>query len=450
MCEVNESMYFFSHRQAVQLSQQLNIDELVSKAINQLYNNRAVDKKTARQLMQSHYEPLKQAVEEGFGKKLFEVEYNSPNYEFLKALQTNTAVFAAFKSHAATKGMAALLKDADGNLKPREQYVREALQLDSTYRKHYLNTEYDTAVRQARMAANWQRYEKNKRLYPNLKYLRSRAAKPDEKHLQYVGIVRPVDDPFWDKHYPPNRWLCQCSVEPTRDEATDLPDNLPPVHPAFALNSGKQQQVFDYKNSEYIKAAPAKERPALIRDAEKMVANDIAKNIPYQPIYKSKAGNEVKAHPLAFDNGDFEKCTLAARELANQKNGPRLIEILPDLANTALREALLPGAKGKKNPDYRIGDKYWELKEPDGDRPGTRTFKNLLRDALSQADGIVLVVPEGYCTEDVLTKEVGRIYKHKDFQHFPMWLKFQNKWQQHDQRTWRAWYNQVHKTTNPR
>jgi len=450
MCTFCENTFVFGTRQSIQLNKKLDIDGLVQQALNQLYNDRKVDKKTAKKLAQSHYEPLKEAVEEGYGKSLFKVEYNTPNYEFLKALQTNAAVFATFKSHAATKQMAGLLKDAEGNLKPKEQFVREALAVDATYRKQYLDTEYDTAVRQARMAANWQRYEKNKRLYPNLRYVRSKAAKPDETHLQYVGINRPVDDPFWNSHYPPNRWRCQCSVEPNDDDVTDIPDKLPPVDPVFAFNSGKTQQVFDLEKSEYIKSVSAAAMPGLIRDAEKMVVKDVAANLQYQPIYSSKAGNVVLAHPMAFDNGDFDDCVKAARELANNADGPKSIQILPDLFDPELRAILLPNVKGSKNPDFRIDGKYIELKEPEGEKPGSRTFKNLLRDALEQSSGAALVIPEGYCNKETLTKEVGRIYKHDDFKDFPLWVRFQNKWQAHTQESWRKWYQEVHKTTKPR
>lgn len=204
MCTICDNQYIFSTKQRIQLSKELNIDTLVQEAINQLYNDRQIDKPTQQALLQSHYEPLKQAVNEGFGK----IEYNSPNYEFLKQLQTNTAVFAAFKNHAYIKEMVGLLKDQEGNLRSRESFKAEALKIDSTYRTTYLDAEYDTAVRTARLATQWQKIQKNKKLYPNLRYLLTKSSQPDEKHLKYVGIVAPVDSVFWQTHYPPNRWRC--------------------------------------------------------------------------------------------------------------------------------------------------------------------------------------------------------------------------------------------------
>lgn len=314
MCTCNET-YFFSQKQRIQLNKQLKIDDVVNNAINQLYNDRKIDDKTKQALMQSHYEPLKQAVNEGYNVK---VEYGTPNYEFLKALQTNTAVFAAFKNHSSIKEMTALLKDKDGNLRSREDFKKEALNVDANYRGSKLDSEYDTAVRSARMAAMWQKFEKNKRLYPNLKYILTKAAKPDEKHLKYVGIIRPVDDSFWNANYPPNRWRCQCSVEQTDDEATDIPNNLPPVPKDFAFNSGKTQQVFDLANSDYIKNATPKEQPKLIKEATKMVNEQLAAEAPYQTIYSSKSGTDILVHPLSHDAPDFDENLKTARELANR------------------------------------------------------------------------------------------------------------------------------------
>lgn len=357
-----------SHRERVQLNKDLSIDETLDKAINQLYDDRKIDDKTRKQLNKIHYEPLKKAVNEGF-KPIIKVEYGTPNYEFLKQLQTNTAVFAVFKNHAAMKDMAALLKDKDGNLRSRDDFKKEALKVDSKYRGSKLDVEYDTAVRSARMAANWQKYVAKKKLYPNLRYVQTKAAVPDIQHLSYVGIVRPVEDAFWKTHYPPNRWRCQCSVEQTDDAATDIPDKLPPVHDDFAFNAGEKGQVFDLEKSDYIKSVPPKEQPALIKEAKKMAIDDELKSAEYQPVYSSRNGNKVTAHPGAFDNTDIDQVTKYARELANWKNGPRVTQVLPDLHKKELRKEILPDIKGSKNPDYRLDGTVFDLKVLSGDKP---------------------------------------------------------------------------------
>ena len=440
MCEFCDNTYTLSDRQRIQLGKELNIDGVVGKVISQLFSDGKVDDATGNNLFVTHYEPLKKAVEEGYGKPIVKVEFGTPNYEFLKQLQTNTATFAMFKSHASVKDMAALLKDQDGNLRSREAFKREALKVDANYRGNKLDAEYDTAVRSSRMAANWQKYQASKKLYPNLKYIRTKAAKPDKDHLAYVGIIRPIDDAFWNAHYPPNRWRCQCSVEPTDEGATDIPGNLPPVPAEFAFNSGKTGQVFDINNSDYIKSVPAKQQPALIRDAEKYVDKDILKSTPYQPFYKSKTGNEVEVHPAAYNNSDVDTCAKYARELANLKDGPKKIQILPDLYDKDLRQQFLPDAKGNKNPDYRIDSKLFDLKNFSNDKPGTSTIQNAIKSAHQQCDGAVLIIPEGYAKDDAVYNMINQKLSYEAYKDFELHLKLNGAWQKFTWNQWQEFY----------
>lgn len=392
MCEFCDNVYVFSRKQRVQLADELNIDGLLDDALNQLYDDRKLNDKTNRKLFNSHYKPLKQAVDEGYGQPLIKVEYGTPNYEFLKNLQINTAVFAAFKNHASVKEMVGLLKDKDGNLRSRDEFKREAQKIDADYRGNKLDAEYDTAVRQARMAANWQKYQQTKHLYPNLRYMRTKANKPDAAHLVYVGIVRPIDDPIWDTIYPPNRWKCQCSVEQTDDEETDIPSNLPEVPKEFAFNSGKLAQVFDLKDSSYIKSVPAKEQPAMIRAAEKEVVKQYMKEAEYQQLYKSRSGGgKVEAHPITFDNKDFDDMLRVSRVLANKGHN---IKLLPTVQDTDLRKQLIPdGAKPGKNPDFLIdGKNVCDVKKVTG---GTKnTIGHSIDAARKQCDNVILDIPE--------------------------------------------------------
>ncbi len=58
---------------------------------------------------------------------------------------------------------------------------------------------------------------------------------PRHQHLAWDGLVLRSDDPWWQTHYPPNGWGCQCSVRGLwpRDLAAmgkDAPDEAPEVH----------------------------------------------------------------------------------------------------------------------------------------------------------------------------------------------------------------------------
>lgn len=432
MCEFCSDITFvFSEKEHIQLSKKLKIGDVIGAALNQLYDGKKIDKNTKKTLWKSYNDPLQKAVVEGYGKPLVKIEYGTPNYEFLKQLQTNTAVFAMFKSHASMKEMAALLKDADGNLRSKTDFIKESLKIDAKYRVNNLEAEYDTGVRQARMASQWQKFQKNKHLYPNLKYLLTKASKPDEKHLQFVGIIRPVDDAFWGTHYPPNRWRCQCSVEQTDDEASDIPDNLPPVAAEFAFNSGKTGQVFDFKNSDYIKKASPKEIPALIRDAEKFINEEIAAEIPYQPLYKSKNGNMVTVHPIAFDNGDFNENVKSARDLANS-NLVKTIEIRPIINGKELRKKIVPDAKGDSNADFKIDGVLIDGKKPTNPTAGANTIQKKIRIAHDQADGILLELAKNYISKAALFEDIYAKMQYEAYTGFKIYLKYGNQWEYYD------------------
>lgn len=407
----DSSTYLFSPQARIQLGKKLNVDGVVADAINQVYNDRAVKPQTQNELFNIHYQPLKQAVNEGYGQPLASIEYNTPSYGLLKNLQTNTAVFAIFKAHAFTKEMVALLKDDSGNVRPKEQFKAEALKLDKTYRVDWLDTEYDTAVRSSRMAAIYQKALATKKLYPNLRYMPSRAAHPRADHVKYYGIVAPVDGVFYATHLPPNGFKCQCGVQPTDEDATDIPHNLPAPDKGFGFNSGVTGQVFDLKDSNYIKSVPPKERPALIKQATAVVNNEAAKAAPAQPIYTAKNGNEVVAHPIALKNTDFKAVYNVARQLANFNEGPKKTEILPNTDDGDLRKHILPaaGVKNGKNPDYLLdGSKVADLKELYTN--SKKAVDNAISGCREQCENMVFKIDDG---NEITSDDLFRYMKGK-------------------------------------
>lgn len=167
--------------------------------------------------------------------------------------------------------------------------------------------------------------------------------------------------------------------------------------------------------------------------AKRSVDFDMAAKLSYINIYDSKSGTDVLAHPLAFDNNDFQNNLTKARILANVKEIEiQKIEILPEinLNNTPTpdmvraRNKLLPGAKGANIPDYRISGKYIDLKEPTGQKPGKETIRNLMSEARSQSDGMVIIInSDEYISETNLFKEMQTKYFYEKYEGFTTYLK---------------------------
>ena len=75
----------------------------------------------------------------------------------------------------------------------------------------------------ARSAGQWERAQRSKKVLPFVLYMRTTSADPRAEHLAWVGLILPIDDPFWTTHWPPNGWGCKCQVRMiSQREATTL------------------------------------------------------------------------------------------------------------------------------------------------------------------------------------------------------------------------------------
>lgn len=80
------------------------------------------------------------------------------------------------------------------------------------------------------------------------------SANPEAEHRVFWErkLTRPIDDPFWNKHRPGNRWNCKCSLEATDAPITPLPTEaeIRGDQPQRGLenNPGKDGQLFSNKH----------------------------------------------------------------------------------------------------------------------------------------------------------------------------------------------------------
>lgn len=87
----------------------------------------------------------------------------------------------------------------------------ETVQLGSPRR---LKTIFQTNMRTSYAAGRWERIERNRRAFPFLEYVSVKDGREREEHGDWHGTVLPIDDPWWDTHYPPNGWNCRCLPKP--------------------------------------------------------------------------------------------------------------------------------------------------------------------------------------------------------------------------------------------
>lgn len=302
-----EGAYFLSDRKQLGIS--VNIDELVDQVIKNVYDGESNSKQQNRQLIQNEYAKFREAIKEGTGKLAVAVEYGTPNHELLKNLQYNVAVFSAFKKHDMMGELVKHLRDDKGNLKSFSEFRKGAKDLVGTYKDRYLQTEYDTAVRSSRMAAQWESFQRTKRLYPNLKYIVSRSANKREDHLGLVGTILPIDHPFWIIHFPPNGYGCKCSARQTDEKPTEEPVGVE-VDKAFAFNPGIEGKVFDVGKHPYAQL-PQKEYKTVAHEARGAYYH-YEKHVQEKQWMDEVAGKQkVKVdrlrNPVEFNRTSFEK-----------------------------------------------------------------------------------------------------------------------------------------------
>ncbi len=73
---------------------------------------------------------------------------------------------------------------------------------------------YETNLRSSYAAGRYQQLQELKRVRPFWMYVHSDAVvHPRPEHLAWDGLVLPADDPWWDTHFGPNGWGCQCTVQ---------------------------------------------------------------------------------------------------------------------------------------------------------------------------------------------------------------------------------------------
>lgn len=193
------------------------------------------------------------------------LDYDTPDADMLDALRSNTWHFSAAKNYTQLRQFSDALVGEDGRLRSYNEFKRAAFEITNQHISNWLQAEYNQAVAGAQMAGKWRQIERDSELLPLLKFDAVLDRRTTEVCRPLDGVVKPINDPFWAKWYPPNHWGCRSTVQQlssgavTPDYAIDYPDRdvplmfrqnlaqtgsiFPPEHPYFV---GTPQTVFDH------------------------------------------------------------------------------------------------------------------------------------------------------------------------------------------------------------
>ena len=237
-------------------------DEVIAKALVGIYKGEVdIDKGVEQNLYKETLRILNKATAKGIADAI-DGGAPAPKKDFLWQLRHSNEVFSAFKTHTQQNHLADLLTDSKGKLKPFGQFAKDSEAVIGKYNRQWLRTEYDTAVIRAHQAANWQKFEEEKDVLPNLEWIPSTSPNPSEDHMVFWGTILPVDDGFWDAHRPGDRWNCKCDLRSTDKAVTHAPDaDIISKHdePAKGLdnNPGKDGKIFNQSHPYFPKSCAA-------------------------------------------------------------------------------------------------------------------------------------------------------------------------------------------------
>jgi len=242
----------------VTLSYRTDLDEIIDSIINRLRSGELKAGDVDAALYDSIAAELWRGVEKGYGIK-FEAA-GGADAEMLRALRDNVYRFSGFKTYNFVQEANGLLTDANGQVKAFSNFREDVLKLNEQYNIDYLRTEHNHAVATSRMASKWQKFEKDKGTLPYLQFDTVGDGRVRAAHQGLDGIVKPVNDPFWDTYLPPLDWNCRCSVRQLADgEVTSTEaEKLPVVKQDFKHNWGKSRFVFPPDHPQFDLDVPQK------------------------------------------------------------------------------------------------------------------------------------------------------------------------------------------------
>lgn len=250
-------------------------------------------------LWEEAYKRLNKGVSEGWGA----IAYKDESISLINQLKTNTAVFSAFKNHAQSHELVALLVNEEGKRRSWPDFRKEAAKVDAKYNRQWLEAEYNHAQRAARSAELWNEFQRTKDLYPNIEYLPSSSADPRQVHEQYYGIIKPIDDPFWIAFFPPNGWGCKCGAGKSRGPVSTRQVDPPEPIDGLPGNAGFTQQVFTPTHP-FVQVTTSAQRSSIQKQLNAM--NQGLNDFAFIPVGKRRIKVHTKADPQdLIANKDF-------------------------------------------------------------------------------------------------------------------------------------------------
>lgn len=351
------------------------ISTAFQSVLNDVYENGVSAKNAVPfKLFDAYYQNLKYAI-------------GGHNVERDIVLQNNIAQFAAVKTANLMKELDRVRVEDNGVLLSRKDFEAEAKKIGKAYNR-YQTAEYNTAVHRNRVVKQWEQFQKEKHLYPNVQWLRTRSANPRDLHLQYAGRIWSMDDPFLRDNFPGCIWNCKCGWKTTRADVTDNSD-IKEVKPSPGLegNPYYTNEIFS-KEHQYYKQV--EKQPHIAKLGSLWLPDEFA-----YVEYMTDKGDRFKIHHLAIDEYKEANKPFVQHVI---DSGYKDVQLLPEIkaVEKDLRQRYYEKfAPGGLCPDAVCNGTYIEFKEVvKTGKKMRRNIVNHIGDAAKKADVVFIKLPK--------------------------------------------------------
>jgi SPP1 gp7 family putative phage head morphogenesis protein len=197
------------------------------------------------ELIKLIYDELESGAVEGLGNDYDEddKEVTKDKKATARKVKGNVYRFAAAKNYTENVELSNALLDEDGKLRTWSEFKIQVDQIHETYNRNYLQAEFQTARRSGQAIRQWEEYQENADLFPNLEYRTVGDDRVRDDHRDLDGVIKPLNDPFWDQWFPPNGFRCRCG---TRQTDNGVSKGTPKGSPdkGFKQHVGKTLEIY--------------------------------------------------------------------------------------------------------------------------------------------------------------------------------------------------------------
>ncbi|WP_420229049.1 phage minor head protein [Psychrobacter sp. ER1] len=142
--------------------------------------------------------------------------------------------------------------DSGGTFADFQKAVKDG-DIDINLPKHRLDNIFRTNIQGAYGRGRWYQQQQNKDERPYLMRDGINDSRQRPAHKILDGIIRPIDDPFWQTHTAPDAFRCRCIMrsltkEQAQAKGVTIADDLPDIQPQDGFSGGTPAQYTDRMN----------------------------------------------------------------------------------------------------------------------------------------------------------------------------------------------------------